>query len=108
MHAACHVAHGCALTGKVVALTCRVRDGDGTLQSAMAIGAGMKNVDETRRRFVAAVSAIGASGLGATLLPGVLWAQVQQSGEARVTADMLKDALAIAGLEFTEDDRTAM
>jgi Asp-tRNA(Asn)/Glu-tRNA(Gln) amidotransferase A subunit family amidase len=65
----------------------------------------MKNVDDTRRRFVAAIA---GTGLGATLLPGVLWAQVQQSGQARVTADMLRDALAIAGLEFTEADRAAM
>ena len=65
----------------------------------------MKNLDETRRRFMAQFA---GAGLGATLLPGVLWTQVQQSGEPRITAEMLKDALAIAGLEFTEEDRTAM
>lgn len=65
----------------------------------------MKDVDDTRRRFL---SAFAGTGLGATLFPGVLWAQVQQSGEARVTAEMVKAALAIAGLEFTDEDRTAM
>ncbi len=65
----------------------------------------MKNLDETRRRFLAQFA---GTSLGATLLPGVLWTQVQQSGEPRITADMLKTALAISGLEFTEADRNAM
>jgi len=65
----------------------------------------MKNLSETRRRFL---SQFAGTSLGATLLPGVLWAQVQQSGEPRITAEMLKTALSVAGLEFTEADRTAM
>ena len=32
----------------------------------------------------------------------------QQSGEPRITAEMLKTALAVSGLEFTDADRTAM
>lgn len=65
----------------------------------------MKDVNETRRRFMAVFA---GTSLGATLLPGVLWAQVQQSGEPRITADMLKTALSVAGLDFTDADRTAM
>src|SRR5690242_21807621 len=65
----------------------------------------MRITDETRRRFVAALSGMG---LGGTLLPGALLAQAQQSDEARVTAAMLANALAIAGLTFTEEDQKAM
>jgi Asp-tRNA(Asn)/Glu-tRNA(Gln) amidotransferase A subunit family amidase len=62
-------------------------------------------LDETRRRFMSACSGIG---LGGTLLPGVLWAQIQQEGAAKVTADMLKGALAISGVSFSEDDQKSM
>src|ERR1043166_5942011 len=65
----------------------------------------MRITDETRRRFVAALSGMG---LGGTLLPGALLAQAQQSDEARVTAAMLANALAIAGLTFSEEDQKAM
>ena len=47
-------------------------------------------------------------GLSATLLPGVLWGRMQQTGAQRVTADMITDALTISGLDFTEEERTAM
>ena len=47
-------------------------------------------------------------GLGGTLLPGVLWAQIQQDGAQRVTPEMLKSALAIAGLSFSEADEKSM
>ena len=47
-------------------------------------------------------------GLGGTLLPGVLWAQVQQSGSQRVTQAMLAESLAVAGLSFSDDDQKAM
>ena len=45
------------------------------------------------------------AGLATTLLPGVLWAKMQEERAKRITAAMLKDALAIAGLEFTEEER---
>lgn len=47
-------------------------------------------------------------GLGSTLLSGVLWAQVNQTGQGRVTAEMLEAALALSGLEFDKEARTAM
>src|ERR1700686_5075016 len=65
----------------------------------------MNITDESRRRFLGYFSGIG---LGGTLLPGVLWAQVQESGTQRVTAEMLKDSLALAGLSFSDDDLKAM
>jgi hypothetical protein len=58
-----------------------------------------------RRRFLAYFS---GAGLGATLLPGVLWGQMQQDGAGRVTPEMLKDALAVAGLDFSEEEQKAM
>ncbi len=65
------------------------------------------NTGENRRRFLAYFSGIG---LGTSLLPGALWAEMQQDGEAppRVTEDMLKSALAVAGLSFGEEERKAM
>jgi Asp-tRNA(Asn)/Glu-tRNA(Gln) amidotransferase A subunit family amidase len=65
----------------------------------------MLNLEETRRRFIGHFAGIG---LGSTLLPGVLWARMEQTGAQRIDAEMLKSALAVAGLEFTEEDRQAM
>jgi Asp-tRNA(Asn)/Glu-tRNA(Gln) amidotransferase A subunit family amidase len=56
----------------------------------------------TRRRFIAYFS---TTGLATTLLPGVLWARMQEQRAQRITAAMLKDALAIAGLEFSNEER---
>src|SRR5438445_92008 len=56
----------------------------------------------TRRRFMAYFSGVG---LSTTLLPGVLWAKMQERPGARITDTILKDALAIAGLEYTDDER---
>ena len=44
-------------------------------------------------------------GLTSTLLPGVLWAKMQEQQAERITAAMVKDALAVAGLEFTDEQR---
>ena len=65
----------------------------------------MKNLEKTRRRFLAHFSAIG---LGGTLLPGVLWASMQQQGTQQVSQEMLKLALATSGLKFTDEDEKAM
>jgi Asp-tRNA(Asn)/Glu-tRNA(Gln) amidotransferase A subunit family amidase len=56
----------------------------------------------TRRRFMAYFS---GAGLATTLLPGVLWAKMQEARAQRITAAMLKDALAVSGLEFTDEER---
>jgi Asp-tRNA(Asn)/Glu-tRNA(Gln) amidotransferase A subunit family amidase len=64
-----------------------------------------QSTGEARRRFLAYFSSIG---LGATLLPGALWAQAQQSEAPEVTLEMLKSALALSGLSFSEDDEKAM
>ncbi len=61
--------------------------------------------EESRRRFLGFFSGVG---LGGTLLPGVLWAQMQQearrSGSA-FTQAMLSDALALSGLTFSDEDQ---
>jgi Asp-tRNA(Asn)/Glu-tRNA(Gln) amidotransferase A subunit family amidase len=61
--------------------------------------------DDSRRRFLAYFS---GAGLGASLLPGALWAQAQQSDAGQITPEMLKSALAIAGLTFSDEDQKGM
>ncbi len=55
-----------------------------------------------RRAFIASCS---VAGIGGTLLPGVLWAQTQESGAETITPDMIAAAEKIAGLEFTPEER---
>ena len=52
-----------------------------------------------RRSFLGYFSALG---LGSTLFPGVLWGKLQEQRPPRVTKQMLRDAAAVAGLEFTD------
>src|SRR5690349_21398857 len=59
----------------------------------------------TRRQFITYFS---SAGLASTLLPGVLWAKLQDEQATRVTSAMLKDALAVAGLEFSDEQREQM
>jgi len=65
----------------------------------------MADLIETRRRFMAHFASVG---LGTTLAPGVLWARMQDAGAQKVTLDMVTDALKLAGIEMTEDERKAM
>lgn len=53
-----------------------------------------------RRAFLAAFAATGAA---STLLPGVLWAQMQQ-GTKVVTVEMVREAAKLAGFELTDAD----
>ena len=65
----------------------------------------MRTMEESRRQFLAFFS---GAGLGGTLLPGVLWAQLQQDSAQRITQPMLANALALSGLTFTEDEQKAL
>jgi len=65
----------------------------------------MRITDDSRRRFLGFFSGIG---LGGTLLPGVLWAQIQQEGAQRITQPMLADALALSGLTFSDEDQRGL
>ena len=56
-----------------------------------------------RRGFMAYMSALG---LGGTMFPGVLWAHMQARGE--ITSEIVADAGAVAGLDFTDSERDMM
>ena len=56
-----------------------------------------------RRSFMAYFSAVG---LGGTALPAALWSRAQEQGS--ITKDMLVDAEAVTGLEFTAEERELM
>jgi Asp-tRNA(Asn)/Glu-tRNA(Gln) amidotransferase A subunit family amidase len=60
---------------------------------------------ETRRRFLAHFSGIG---LGSTLAPGVLWGEMQAKGVEDVTPEMVHNALALSGIEFSAEDEKAI
>ena len=56
-----------------------------------------------RRDFLSYFSGVGLSG---TLLPGVLWARLQEGGE--ISTATLAAAEKVAGLEFSDEEREAM
>ena len=58
-----------------------------------------------RRRFLAYFS---GAGLTATLFPGVLWARLQEEEASRITAEMVRGAEQLSGLEFTPEEREEM
>jgi len=47
-------------------------------------------------------------GLGSTLVPGVVWARMQDQGAQRVTAAMVKEGLKLQGVEVPDADIQAM
>ncbi|UCC48461.1 MAG: amidase [Gemmatimonadota bacterium] len=59
----------------------------------------------TRRRFLGYFAGLG---LSSTLLPGVLWARLQEQEEAKISKEMLEDAERVAGLEFSDEERDLM
>ena len=61
--------------------------------------------DNSRRRFLSHFAGLG---LGSTLLPGVLWGQLQQAATPQITAEMLKTAVAVAGLTLDDEEQKAM
>src|SRR5215470_298072 len=64
-----------------------------------------QNSAATRRQFLAYFSSIG---LTSTLLPGALWAEMQQQNAQRISPEMLKTAMALTGLEYSDDERQQM
>jgi Asp-tRNA(Asn)/Glu-tRNA(Gln) amidotransferase A subunit family amidase len=62
-------------------------------------------IEESRRRFLAYFSSVG---LGATLVPGILWGKMQESGAQQITLEMLTTSLKLGGVEFTEEERKQM
>jgi hypothetical protein len=73
------------------------------------------NLTTDRRSFLAYFSSLG---LTTTLFPGVLWARLSEGKPSdanlsetptpQLTKDMLRDAAAVAGLEFTDDQLDKM
>ena len=61
----------------------------------------MNDTAVSRRGFMAGFTRLG---LGATLLPGVLWAQMSAASTQTVTVAMLKDAARLSGLEFSDEE----
>jgi len=57
-----------------------------------------------RRQFLSYLAALGTS----SLFPNVLWGKLQEQGARRVTAEMLRDAVAVAGLTFSPRELEAM
>ena len=60
---------------------------------------------QTRRRFLAY---FGGVGLSSTLLPGVLWAKLQEAESPEITIEMIREAARLAGLELTEAEQKEM
>ncbi|MBZ5556504.1 MAG: amidase [Acidobacteriia bacterium] len=65
----------------------------------------MPAIHETRRRFMTHFASIG---LGSTLVPGIVWARMQDAGAQKVTLEMVTDAMKLSGLPFTDDELKAM
>jgi len=65
----------------------------------------MSDLNETRRRFMTYFAGIG---LGSTLAPGVVWARMQDAGTQTITLAMITEAMKLAGIELTEDERKGM
>ena len=61
--------------------------------------------EATRRKFMTHFAGIG---LGSTLVPGVVWARMQDQQTQRVTLAMVTEALKLQGIELPETDRQAM
>ena len=58
-----------------------------------------------RRTFLEYFAGLG---LPATLFPGLLWAQLNEQKEPRITKEILRSAAGVAGLTFTEPELEAM
>jgi len=58
-----------------------------------------------RRSFLAYFSGVG---LSSTLFPGVLWGKLEEQKAATITKEMLREAAAVAGLTFTEQQLDRM
>jgi Asp-tRNA(Asn)/Glu-tRNA(Gln) amidotransferase A subunit family amidase len=59
----------------------------------------MTTLARDRRSFLAYFSSLG---LSSTLLPGVLWAKVEEQKPERISKEMLRAAASVAGVQFTE------
>jgi len=75
---------------------------EGMTQIFVQRSGGMMHLDQTRRRFM---STFAATSLGTTLVPGVLWARMQDAGAPKLTLPMVTEALKLAGVDVTEEEK---
>ena len=66
---------------------------------------GFLGQDMSRRRFTAYFTGAGFAGM---LLPGILWAKMQEAEIPKVTKTVLREAEKLAGFEFTDEERDLM
>jgi len=57
--------------------------------------------ENNRRRFMAHFASMG---VGVTMLPEILWSKVQDPAAPKITLAMVKDAMVMTGLPFTETE----
>lgn len=69
--------------------------------SARGANHSMKATSESRRHFIATFAGLG---LGTTLMPGLVWAQLEEKGSQRVSTQMIRTAAAAAGFTFTDEE----
>jgi Asp-tRNA(Asn)/Glu-tRNA(Gln) amidotransferase A subunit family amidase len=65
----------------------------------------MSSFTESRRHFISAFTRLG---LGAALLPDALWAKMEEEGKQHLDSAMLKEAAAVAGIQFSDADVDGM
>ena len=54
------------------------------------------------------MATFAGAGLGTTLVPGVLWARMQDTGAPKLTIAMVNEALKISGVDVPEDEKAAL
>ncbi len=54
------------------------------------------------------MATFAGAGLGSTLVPGVVWARVQDSGAQKITLAMVNEALKLSGIDVGEDEKTGL
>ncbi len=54
------------------------------------------------------MATFAGAGLGATLVPGIVWARVQDAGTPKVTLAMINEALKLSGIEISEEEKTGL
>jgi hypothetical protein len=62
----------------------------------------MSSSTDSRRHFITAFTRLG---LGAAVLPDALWAKMEEQGKQDLDSAMLKDAAAVAGVQFAAVQR---
>ena len=65
----------------------------------------MSTLHESRRRFMAVCA---GAGLGTTLVPGILWARMQDAATQALTPAMVAEALRLSGVDLPDAEQQAL